>query len=326
MIRTALCAVLEIQHPIIQGPLGGPWPPSVGLAAAVCEAGALGSLPTALRSADQVRSDAAALRDLTDRPFALNHTMRPFIEDVWQAILDAAPRVISFALGRSPDLVKRSHDVGAVFVQQVHTVAQAERSVEDGADVIIAQGGEAGGFGGAPGTIVLVPQVVDAVAPVPVVAAGGIADGRGLAGVLALGAAGANVGTRFLASVESEVSPEWKQAILRARSEDTTRAPFVNQLVPASSPGGFEVAPRVLRNPFVDEWLGRDDEVAREKERLTEEVMSAARSGRAHEVLPITGESAGMITEILPAGDIVRQIVSGAEAALSGVMSLENQA
>lgn len=199
MLRTALCAVLGTEHPIIQGPLGGPWPPSVGLAAAVSEAGALGSLPTALRRPEQVREDAARLRDLTSRPFAINHTMRPFIEEVFQAILDAAPSVISFALGRSPDIVKRAHDAGALFVQQVHSVEQALRAAEEGADVIIAQGGEAGGFGGAPGTIVLAPQVAEAVHPIPVVAAGGIGDGRGLAAALALGAGGVNVGTRFLA-------------------------------------------------------------------------------------------------------------------------------
>ena len=168
MIRTALCEVLRTELPIIQGPLGGPWPPSVGLAAAVSDAGALGSLPTALRRPEQVREDAARLRDLTARPFAINHTMRPFIEDVFQEIIDVAPPVISFALGQSADIVKRAHDAGAVFVQQVHTVRQAQRAAENGADVIIAQGGEAGGFGGAPGTMVLVPQVVEGVHPVPV--------------------------------------------------------------------------------------------------------------------------------------------------------------
>lgn len=127
MLRTALCGVLGIEHPIIQGPLGGPWPPSVGLAAAVSEAGALGSLPTTLRRPEQVREDAAQLRDLTSRPFAINHTMRPFIEDVFQVMVDAAPPVISFALGRSPELIKRAQDAGALFVQQVHSVQQAQR-------------------------------------------------------------------------------------------------------------------------------------------------------------------------------------------------------
>ena len=319
MMRTPLTELLGIEHPVIQGPLGGPWPPSVGLTAAVSEAGALGSLPTALRSPDQVREDIAGVRSLTDRPFAVNHTMRPFVEDVFQAILGSAPTVISFALGQTAELVERSHDVGALFVQQVHTVAQARQAAENGADVIIAQGDEAGGFGGGPGTLVLVPQVVDAVAPIPVVAAGGIADGRGLAAVLALGASGANVGTRFLASAECEIADAWKQSILEARSEDTTRAGFVSKLVPGTGDRGFDVTPRVLRTPFVDEWLGRDDDVERERERLAAELMRAAQEGRAHELMAVTGEAAGLIAEILPAAEIVRRMVAGAEEAIGAV-------
>lgn len=317
MPRTPLCDLLGIDHPIIQGPLGGPWPPSIGLAAAVSEAGALGSLPTALRNPDQVRDDAARLRELTARSFAINHTMRPYIEDVFQAILDAAPAVISFALGLSADLIKRAHDVGAIFVQQIHTVDQARHAADDGADVIIAQGNEAGGFGGAPGTIVLVPQVVDAVHPVPVVAAGGIGDGRGLAAALVLGASGVNVGTRFLTSSEAEVPHSWKEAIVGARSEDTIRASFANLLVPPPSSGAFDASPRVLRVPFVNEWIGRDDEVARDRERLGAEVMTAVREGRPHDVLPITGEVAGMATEILPAAEIVTRMVREADEVLA---------
>jgi enoyl-[acyl-carrier protein] reductase II len=227
VLRTTLCDVLGIDKPIIQGPLGGPWPPSVALAAAVSEAGALGSLPTVLRSPQQVRDDAARLRELTDRPFAVNHTMRPFSEEVFQAILDAAPSVISFALGQSPDIVKRAHDAGAVFVQQIHTVSQALRAVEDGVDVVIAQGGEAGGFGGAPGTIVLVPQVVDAVHPAPVAAAGGIGDGRGLAAALTLGPPAS--------TSAPDSSPPSKRRSTTAGSERSSRLARKTRHVPASS-------------------------------------------------------------------------------------------
>jgi nitronate monooxygenase/enoyl-[acyl-carrier protein] reductase II len=316
VIRTALTRTLGIEHPIIQGPLGGPWGSSVGLAAAVSNAGALGSLPTALGSAEQVREDAARLRDLTDRPYAINHTMRPFIEDVFQAIVDAAPPVVSFALGLEPDLVDRAHDAGSLFVQQVHTVEQAERAAEIGADAIIAQGNEAGGFGGAPGTLVLVPQVAAAVSPLPVAAAGGVGDGRGLAAALVLGAAGANVGTRFLASEEAEIHPAYKNAVLSARSQDTTRASFVPLIVSPGAPGSFDVSPRVLLNPFVREWVGRDDEVARRQESMQEEVRAAAAEGRAHELLPIMGEIAGMMDQVLPAAEIVRRMVADAETTL----------
>ena len=316
MLRTPLCDLLGIRHPLIQGPLGGPWPPSVGLAAAVSNAGALGSLPTALRSADQVAGDIAALRRLTGAPFAVNHTAKPYVEEVVTAILDAGPAVVSFALGLRPDLVARAHDAGSLFVQQVHTVRQAVAAAEAGADALVAQGGEAGGFGGAPGTLVLVPQVVDAVRPIPVVAAGGIVDGRGLAAALALGAQGVNVGTRFLASSEAEVAEGYKAAILAAASEQTVRAPFVNELVPPASEGAYPSAPRVLRSEFVDRWLGRDDEVRRERELLSVRFREAMGQGTVHELMAIAGESAGAIREVLPAAAIVDRIIAEAEAVL----------
>jgi enoyl-[acyl-carrier protein] reductase II len=321
MLQTPLCSLLGISAPIIQGALGGPWPPSLRLAAAVSEAGALGSLPTALRSAEQVRDDIAALRALTDRPFAVNHTMKPFLEDVFAEVVRAAPSVVSFALGFSPDLVKRVHDAGSVFVQQVHSASQAAEAAQGGADVIIAQGGEAGGFGGAPSTMVLVPQVVDAVAPLPVVAAGGIADGRGLAAALALGAQGVNVGTRFIASDEAELSEGYKASVLAARSDETVRAAFINDLVPPASEGAYPSAPRVVRNAFVAEWLGREGEFQDMRPELAERMRAAMRDGTVHEFMVITGEVAGAIDEVLPAAEIVRKMVTGAEEVLRALTS-----
>ena len=321
MLQTPLCSLLGIRAPIIQGALGGPWPPSVRLAAAVSEAGALGSLPTALRSADQVREDIAALRGLTDRTFAVNHTMKPFGEDVFTEIVRAAPPVVSFALGFSVDLVKRVHDAGSVFVQQVHSPSQAAEAAEGGADVIIAQGGEAGGFGGAASTMVLVPQVVDEVAPLPVVAAGGIADGRGLAAALALGAQGVNVGTRFIASEEAELSEGYKACVLAAGSEETVRAEFINDLVPPASEGAYPSAPRVVRNAFVAEWLGRGVDFQEMRPELAERMRAAMRDGTVHELMVITGEVAGAIDEVLPAGEIVRRMVTEAEEVLRALTS-----
>ena len=319
MLQTPLCSLLGIRVPVIQGALGGPWPPSVRLAAAVSGAGALGSLPTALRSAGQVREDIAALRDLTERPYAVNHTMKPFVEEVFDEIVRASPPVVSFALGCRADVVARVHDAGSLFVQQVHTPAQAAEAVEAGADVIIAQGGEAGGFGGACSTMVLVPQVVDEVAPVPVVAAGGIADGRGLAAALALGAQGANVGTRFIASEEAEVSEGYKDAVLAARADDTVRAAFLNTLLPAASEGAYPTAPRVVRNAFIDEWCGRDDDVRHAQEELGLRMRAAMADGTVHELLVIAGEVAGAVSAILPAAEIVRRIEAEAERVLQAL-------
>lgn len=316
MLQTPLCSLLGISIPIVQGALGGPWPPSVQLAAAVSGAGALGSLATALRSPEQVREDIARLRDLTDRPFAVNHTMKPFVKEVFAEIVRASPPVVSFALGCKAELIARVHDAGGLFVQQVHTPGQAAEAVEAGADVIIAQGGEAGGFGGACSTMVLVPQVVDEVAPVPVVAAGGIVDGRSLAAALALGAQGANVGTRFIASREAELSEGYKEAVLAANSDQTVRAEFVNELVPPSSEGAYSVAPRVVRTEFIAEWDGREDVLPTMKAQLVERVQAAMASGTFHELVVITGEGAGAIHDILPAAEIVRRMATQAHDVL----------
>jgi enoyl-[acyl-carrier protein] reductase II len=257
-MRTALTERLRIDVPVIQGSLG-PWSP-VKLAAAISEAGAIGTLGTALRSAEQIRADIAALRGLTDRPFVVNHTLRPLSREAWDATLAEAPPAVSLALGHRPDLVADAHDAGALFIQQMHTVEQAERAAAAGVDVIIAQGTEAGGFGGWVSTLTLVPQVVDAVAPIPVAAAGGVADGRGLAAVLVLGAAGANIGTRFLAAEESEVADDWKRRIVEAASHDAVKAQFAPDVLPSPSEGAYDdVVPRVLRTDFVERWNADPD-------------------------------------------------------------------
>jgi nitronate monooxygenase/enoyl-[acyl-carrier protein] reductase II len=288
----------------------------VELAAAVSNAGALGSLATNVRSADTVREDMRRLRAATDRPFAVNHTLRPFDEEAFAATLEEPPAVVSFALGHRRELVERAHEAGALFMQQVHTVEQANAAAESGVDVIVAQGGEAGGFGGFVSTMALVPQVVDAAAPIPVVAAGGIADGRGLAAALALGAQGANIGTRFLAAVESGTPEAFRRAIVSASSEDSVKVEFADEVFPPAAEGGYGTLPRVLESPFVEEWNRRRDEVAAEAPRLREELMQALMEGRAHEVVPFSGQTAGMIVDVLPAAEIVRKIVDGAETAL----------
>ena len=213
-MRTPLCDVLGIDVPIIAAPFG-PWD-SVELAAAVCRAGGLGSLGTAVRPVPELRDQWRRLRARTDRPFAVNHVTRPFDEEAFTATIDAAPAAISFHLGDPGELVARAHDAGIRWIQQVMDVDQAREAVLRDV-VIVAQGGEAGGHGGFVGTVALVPQVVDVAGAIPVVAAGGIADGRGLAAALALGAAGVAMGTRFLASEEMSVDPEWKRMTVSVR-------------------------------------------------------------------------------------------------------------
>ena len=205
-----------------------------------------------------------------------------------------------------------------MFINQVHSVEQAVTAVEQGAEAIIAQGEEAGGFGGGIGIMALVPQVADAVAPVPVAAAGGIVDGRGLAAAFLLGAAGVNIGTRFLAAEETEIPDEWKRRIVEARSEDTVRALFAEQVFPPVGTGGYKgTTPRVLRTDWVDRYNADPQAVISTSEQLAVELVEAVKAGRGHELVPFTGQTAGMIVSIRPAAQIVVEMVTDAEQLLA---------
>ena len=319
-MRTPVCDVLGIDAPVMQGSIG-PWT-NAELPAAVSEAGGLGSVGTALQSPDQVTGLIERVRELTDRPFAVNFTARPFADDAFAAALTREPAVVSFALGDPGELVERAHGAGAIFVQQVHTVEQAHAAAEGGVDVIIAQGGEAGGFGSTIGTLALVPQVVAAVAPLPVLAAGGIADGRGLAAALVLGAQGVNIGTRFLASTEAGIDESWKRRIVAASSEEAVKVDFADDVFPPAPADGYAVRPRVLSTPFVEEWNERLDEAHRDPDPLREELGEAVAGGRVHELFPFTGQSTGLIEDVLPAGEIVRRLVADAEELLRRASTL----
>src|SRR5207342_3045254 len=179
-----------------------------------------------------VTRDIDLVRKLTNRHFAINHVPQTLDKEAYRLTLAARPAVISFALGDPGDLVKQAHDVGSLVMLQVTTVAQAVQAAERGVDVIIAQGGEAGGYAGDVSTMALVPQVVDAVSPIPVVASGGIFDGRGIAAALMLGAVGVNLGTRFIASKEAPAPLQWKEAIVAAKSEDAIKAEVLNDITP----------------------------------------------------------------------------------------------
>ncbi len=315
-MHTSLTELLGIEHPVIQASLG-PWN-SVALTAAVSEAGGIGSVGTALLSPEQIVDQIRRTRELTGKAFIVNHTRRPLNEEAFELTLREGPKAISLALGEPRDLAERAHVAGCLFINQVHSVEQAVTAVEQGADAIIAQGDEAGGMGGGIGSMALIPQVVDAVAPVPVAAAGGIVDGRGLAAALVLGAAGVNIGTRFVAATETEVAEEWKRQIIEARSEDAVRVLFADQVFPPVGPGGYEgKAPRVLRTEWVDRYNADLDAASAERERLATELVEAVRAGRGHELVPFTGQTAGMITSIRPAREIVVEMVAEAEKLLA---------
>jgi enoyl-[acyl-carrier protein] reductase II len=300
---------------VIAAPFG-PWE-QVELAAAVAESGALGSVGTALRGRAELVAQWERLRELTDRPFAINHTVRPFDEDAFAATLSFGPAAISFHLGVPGDLVARAHDAGILWIQQVMDRRQAEQALAAGVDVIVAQGGEAGGNGGWVATMVLVPQVVDLAGDVPVVAAGGIADGRGLAAALALGAQGVSMGTRFLASTEVPIAAKWKQRVLDADALDAVKVTGSERVMPPFNRPGGPAEPRALRTPLIDRL--REDPESVDPAEVGAELRAAVVEGGGHEYLPFAGQSTALVHEILPAAEIARRVVAEAEATLQRI-------
>lgn len=319
--RSPLCDLVGIEVPIIQAGMSTFTSPA--LAAAVSAAGALGSIGAWNRPTEQLRQDLAELRELTDRPFAVNHVVPDLDAVAFAATLEHSPAVVSFALDDAGALIKRVHDSGGIAMQQITTVHQAERAAQSGADIIVAQGGEAGGYGGSVSTMSLVPQVVDAVRPVPVVAAGGIADGRGIAAAMILGAAGVNLGSRFLASVESPVGERWKQALVSAPSEDWMQSDFINALNPNPGTVGYGTRVRLLRTEYIRRWEGRSADVSADPTAALAELEAAIAAGDQEQLLVVGGQSAGLVRQVEPAAAIVRALVAETRQALAAGAGFE---
>src|SRR5437870_7415062 len=232
MIHTRICELLGITHPIVLGGMGTAT--SAPLVAAVSNSGGLGTLGTSSFRPDQLESEVSAIRGRTDKPFGINHLLFLTQDEMFRVTLRARPAVVAFAWPRlDQDLreyFSRAHDAGAKVMYMAGEVPLAVRGAEAGADIIVAQGTEAGGHVGWMASMPLVPMIVRAVAPLPVLAAGGIADGRGLVAALALGADGVLLGTRFMATREAPVPDTAKQAICAATEADTVFTP-INDLV-----------------------------------------------------------------------------------------------
>ena len=315
-MRTRACELFGIEHPVVLGGMGSGTSPE--LVAAVSNGGGLGVQGCAGRSPDQIARLADAIRAATERPFGLNLLL--FLADAAaiDAVLSARPPVFSTAWPW-PDfdlapLFARAHAAGARVMHMVSTVHEARRAAEAGADIIVAQGSEGGGHVGLMGTIVLVPQVVRAVAPLPVLAAGGIADGAGLAAALTLGAEGVLLGTRFLATPEAPLPDAYKEAICRSDGHDTLLTELPDVIAGQVWPGAFA---RVLRTPFVQEWLGREGEVRQLRAELLQRIQRAREQGDVANGSLLIGQDAGLIERVEPAGEVVRRMVREAEAILS---------
>ena len=247
-IYTPLCKLLDIEVPIIQAPIANAANPS--LVAAVSNAGGLGTFAMANRTPEGIRELIEEAHRLTNRPFCANFLLRPDepTEERLQACLDAGVNVVQFFWEEPYQFVNQVHESGALVMYTVPSAEAARTAVDAGVDIIVAQGWEAGGHvKGEVATMALVPRVVDAVPSTPVVAAGGIADGRGLAAALALGAAGVVMGTRFLASEEAIAHPIHKERLIEALETDTLRSTVFDVGWP-DAPG------RALRNTTIERW------------------------------------------------------------------------
>jgi len=314
MLHTRVCDLLGITHPIVLGGMGSAT--SVGLVTAVSNAGGLGTLGASLLRPQQMREQIAAIRAATTKPFGVNFLlfMADEIEASLAAALEARPAIVAFAWAR-PDqdlraYVQRVHDAGLLIMHMASEVPEAVRAAAAGADVIVAQGTEGGGHVGWMASMAVVPMVAQAVAPVPVLAAGGIADGRGLAAALALGAEGVLLGTRFMATDESPLHPNFKQAIVRSDGHDTVLTEIPDIAQGRIWPGAMA---RTLRNRFVEQWAGREWALRQQARAAAEAGMRARAAGDVEQSALLIGQDAGLIDSIVPAGEVIRRMVAEAE-------------
>lgn len=325
-MRTRVTEILGIEHPVLSA---GIPVLSIELVAAVSNAGGLGILGATYLSPAEIRERVASIRQHTSRPFALNLLMAFCTPAQLDACVEARVPVLSTAWGAADEAVKRAQAAGIPVVHMVTTAEQGAAAARAGVSVIVAQGHEAGGgLVGDVGGLVLIPAVVDAVAEAmrgaptpPIVAAGGVADGRALAAALTLGAEGVLVGTRILATHESPVPKVWKDAICAAKETDTVYTRIANLV---SRPTWADVAPsRVLRTAAIEAWLGREAELAAlplpERQALAARWAQARMEGRREESEIIAGQDCALIHEVLPAGEVVRRIVAEAEEILERV-------
>lgn len=316
MLRTRICDLLQIEHPIAIGGMGSVYSPA--LIAAVSSAGGFGAMGCHHLTPEQIISGAGEIRQRTNKPFALNFLLFDVSEAAFEAALALRPAALAFAWPRPEQNIKayvdRAHGSGAKVTFMAGGVPEATRAAEAGADVIIAQGTEGGGHVGWQASLPLIPMVVDAVAPIPVLAAGGIADGRGLAAALALGADGVLLGTRFLASDESPLHPNFKQAIVESDGHDTLLTDIPDLAAGNAWPGAMT---RSRRNGFIERWAGREWALRQHRAAAQIDIQAARKRGDVHEAPLSMGQDAGLIHDILPAAEIVRRIAAEAEAILA---------
>jgi enoyl-[acyl-carrier protein] reductase II len=302
MFETEVCKILNIKYPILQG--GMAWVATAELAAAVSNAGGLGIIGAGNAPAEVVRSEIKKAKELTEKPFGLNvYYMSPFVEEIIDLVVEERVPVITTGAGNPGKHIDKLKRVGTKVIPVVSSVALAKRLNRLGVDAFIAEGMECGGHIGELTSMALVPQIVDAV-NVPVIAAGGIGDGRGMVAAFALGAKGVQLGTRFVCAEECKVHKNYKEALLKARDRDT---------VVTGSSTGHPV--RVLKNKLARKFLEMEKQGVppEELEKLgTGKLRDAVIEGDVVYGSLMAGQVAGMISKIQPAREIIEEIISEA--------------
>jgi NAD(P)H-dependent flavin oxidoreductase YrpB (nitropropane dioxygenase family) len=345
-LHTRLCDLLGIRYPIIQTAMG--WVATPELTAATCNAGGIGFLACATLRADEADRAIARLTQLTDRPFGVNFLMeQPGAADIVESILRHGARAASYSRAPNRQMIARLKGAGVVCVPTVGAARHAEKAVELGADLVVAQGGEGGGHTGAVPTSLLLPQILDAV-DVPVVAAGGFHDGRGLAAALAWGAAGIAMGTRFLLTAESPVPRATLQRYLAASVTDTRvttevdglpHRVIVNELLRKLESGNAVtrlvralrsgLAYRKLTGASIPDLLSAGLALQRADRLTRTQALMAANSPvlirramveghPAEGVLP-SGQVTGVIEDLPSCADLIERIVAEAERRLEAL-------
>ncbi len=285
---------------------------SAELGAAVSEAGGLGVIGAAMMTPATLREEVQKVKDLTDKPFGVDLLLAqnwPGQDKMIEVMFEEDVPVFASGLGTPAPYAEDMHDHGMTIMAVIGAVRHAHKVTDGGTDIVIAQGTEGGGHTGRIATMALVPQVVDAIAPVPVVAAGGIADGRGLVAALSLGACGIWLGTRFVATKEANSHDNYKQKIVDATEEGTQ----VTKCFTGKSC-------RVIKNRYVDQWEDRQGEIKPFPEQMmVDSAKMDAAMGRGNTDLGLmpAGQISGAIQEVKSAGDVVREIMEEAEEVLS---------
>ncbi len=316
-IKTALTSMLDLEYPLVLAPMGGV--AGGRLAAAVSEAGGLGLVGGGYGEPAWLERELPLASRGTSRAWGVGFITWNVNQSVVEQALAHRPPVFMLSFGDPRPYVSTIKAAGCVLICQVQNVAHARAARDAGADLIVAQGTEAGGHGADRGTLPLVPAVTDAVAPTPTLAAGGIADGRGVAAALTLGAQGALLGTRFYAAVESLGHDAAKRRLTQAGGDDTRRTRVFDIARGHDWPAPY--TGRAIRNRFLERWEGREHELAgATAERPV--VQAALDRGDFDTAMVWAGEGVDLIAEVVSAGELVRRIGDETEACLRAAAAL----